>query len=146
MIAIDTLKQIINHRHRFKKTKQNILTSAKKCVSPYNTGWHLRGLLRRTDSVLRRILHLLAGEPLHSTSSPRCIWCCTLSNGPLQFRQYALLPPPLLLLQQLPFAVTATWNPRWLWPLLRWKGPDAPFLSMRDLALSIGSGLASSLA
>lgn len=33
---------------------------------------NLRGLCFRTDSVLLRSLHLLAGDPLHSASSPRC--------------------------------------------------------------------------
>lgn len=55
-------------------SKQNhvssLATVAIERIFP-QTGWNLRGLLRRTDSVLLRRLHLLAGEPLHSASSPR---------------------------------------------------------------------------
>lgn len=97
--------------------------------------WHSRGLCRLTDSVLRRSLHLLAGEPLHSASSPRCSRCMP-SNGPLFG---PVLAPNALPLQQLPLAATETWpwNPLWFCPLLTWKGPVAPFLSIIDLALSM---------
>lgn len=66
---------------------------------------YLRGLLRRMDSVLRRSRHLLAGEPLHSTSSSR--WRCGMFSNVLLFDP--LFKPNALLLQQLPLAATATW-------------------------------------
>lgn len=95
----------------------------------------LRGLFRFTDSVLLlRSRHLFAGDPLHSLSSPRCRWCMLLSKM-LPLLEPPVLRPNALLLQQLPLAATATWNP--LWPLLTWKGPDVPFLSASDLAFSM---------
>lgn len=97
---------------------------------PHQAGCHLRGLFRFTDSVLLRILHLLAGDPLHSASSPRCRWC-TPSNAPPLGPLLEPNAPPL------PLAVTAMWKPFWVCPLLTWKGPDAPFLSTIDLALSM---------
>lgn len=106
--------------------------------SHLRTDCHLRGLFRLIDSVRLRSLHLLAGEPLHSASSPRCRWCM-LSNVLPLFGPG--LEPNALPLQQPPLAATTMglWNPLWLCPLLTWKGPDAPFLSIIDLALSMAA-------
>lgn len=119
------------------KTCQFIRDSIERSTPPPQTGWNLRGLLRRTDSVLLRSLHLLAGEPLHSASSPRCRWCMLSNVPPFD----TALEPSALPLQQLPLVATATWpwTPLWFCPLLTWKAPEAPFFSIIDLALSMAA-------
>lgn len=120
--------------HKWQQIQKNHVRTKKKI--------NLRGLCFRTDSVLLRSLHLLAGDPLHSASSPRCRWCM-FSKVPLPLG--TVLEPNalllLLLLQQLPLVATMTWlwKTFWLCPLLTWKGPEAPFLSTIDLALSMAA-------
>lgn len=115
--------------------------SDSKCVTvTYSIYSNLRGLFRFTDSVLLRNRLLFAGDPLQSFSSPRCKWCISklllllLLPGPV-------LRPSALLVEQLPLAATTTrpFNPLGLCTLLTWKGPDAPFLSANDFALSMAA-------
>lgn len=108
------------------------------CINKYTAsllGWHLRGLFRLSDSALLRTLDLFAGEPLHSASWSS--WWCKL----WKFSRETLLTVSLKLhaLLQLPFATTWLWNPLWLCPFAR-KGPEDPFLSIIDLALSMAAG------